>query len=102
MESGSFQNLEYTFRSKMRNGRVFKTITFRGDKLRGPVQDEERVKRYELSWFSNQLKNKGLAIDKEHGDYTVAAFVHEESSCLIMFCSMIIWYLIVDILRPDG
>ena len=66
---------------------VFKTITFRGDKLRGPVQYEERVNLYELSWFRNQLKNKGLAIDKVYGDYTGAAFVPEESPRLIMVCS---------------
>lgn len=87
MESGSFQSLEYTIRRKIRDGMVFKTISFRGDKLRSPVQYEERVKLYELSWFRNQLKNKGLAIDKVYGDYTGAAFVPEESPRLIMVCS---------------
>src|SRR5690625_8010412 len=87
MESGSFQNLEYTFRSKMRNGMVIKTITFRGDKLRGPVQYEEGVKLYELAWFRNQLKDKGVAIDKVYGDYTGAAFVPEATPRLIIALS---------------
>lgn len=86
-ESGSFQGLNYNIKREIRNEMVFKTITFRGDKLRGPVQYEERVKLYELSWFREQLGKNGLVIDKVYGDYSGASFVSEESPRLIMVCS---------------
>lgn len=86
-ESGAFQNLDYTIRREIREGMVFKTITFRGSKLRGPVQYEERVKLYSRQWFEENLSDNGLSLNKVYGDYHGAPYNTRKSPRLIMICS---------------
>ncbi|MEX0648645.1 MAG: methyltransferase domain-containing protein [Balneolaceae bacterium] len=83
-EAGDYEKLHYHIRRKIKNGMIFKQITFNGDELKGSVQYEERVKLYNYKWFEQELTQRGFNIKKCYGDYTGSKFDEKTSRRLLL------------------
>ncbi len=83
-EEGRYENLHYQIERSIENGMVLKKIRFTGPELNEPVEFNERVKLYNLTWFKNQLSNTGLKLQTTYGEYDGRPYNEEESSRLIM------------------
>lgn len=83
-ETGMYENLHYHIVREIKDGMIFKKITFEGDELKGSVQYEERVKLYDTSWFRRELNNKGFKIKRCYGDYSGSEYNKETSPRMLM------------------
>lgn len=83
-ETGRYENLYYEIERRIENGMVFKNIRFTGPDLTEPVEYNERVKLYNLTWFKEQLSNTGLKLQATYGEYDGRSYDEQESSRMIM------------------
>ena len=83
-EKGEFQDVEYDIKRYLSDNSIVKEITFSGDKVGGTKQYSERVKLYELTWFRQELQQRGFEIMHVYGDYEGHDFDPETSSRLLI------------------
>ncbi len=83
-EEESFRDMSVHIQKKIKDNMVYKTITFSGDKLRKPIEYQERVKLYGLDWFRKNLEKVDLTLTKTYGSYNGEPFNENESPRLIM------------------
>lgn len=82
-DSGEFEGFHYEIRRYLEDDMIIKEITFSGDRLDEKRHYSERVKLYELDWFREQLRRRGLSIEKVYGDYQGNEFDPEDSERLL-------------------
>lgn len=83
-ETGSFSDKEVAIRREIKQGMVYKTMTFTGGNLEEPVRFQERVKLYDFNWFLRNLNELGFNILRQYGSYEGDPFDEIESPRLIL------------------
>ncbi|NBB77236.1 MAG: methyltransferase domain-containing protein [Bacteroidetes bacterium] len=86
-EKGSFSDKEVQIRREIRDGMVYKTMTFTGGELDKEIRFEERVKLYDISWFQKHLKELGFEVISRYGSYEGASYDRQKSPRLILVSS---------------
>ncbi len=85
-ESGSFQDIEYDIKRYIKNGAVYKEITFK--KEGREKKYFERVKLYDADWFKRKLEKRNFSIERIYGNYEGNEFNAEKSSRLLIICRL--------------
>ncbi len=76
-EVGTLQNIDYRIERFIKNGAIYKDITFKKGKRQKKYS--ERVKLYDFDWFEQEMSKRNLVIDHVYGDYKGSDFEVETS-----------------------